>query len=190
MQLAKVLKLFCWYLLTVLVGLLASPTFADEREAREIIDPIKTQKIKSAYLYNFIKYIELPQNPLLSEAEVFTVCVLGKNTLGNALDEMSGKQAKSKPVKIAIVSHPSQASLCHLVFVSRSEVKNIKSIIAALNKRLVLSVSDIDDFASLGGVIGFKQEAQRIKIEINLKQAQLSGIKISALLLEVAAIIE
>ncbi|MGX5200552.1 YfiR family protein [Aliikangiella sp. IMCC44632] len=189
MRLAKTINTFRSYFAIVMLSLCQHQVAAAQSAPQEKVDTVKIKKIKAAYLYNFIKYIELPANPILNDAEVFTVCVLGKNTLGSALEELSGKLAKSKPVKIAIVSHPSQASLCHLVFVSRTEEHHIRSVIRSLNQRAILSVSDINEFASLGGIIGFKQEAQRIKIEINLKQAKLSGIKISALLLEVATII-
>ena len=56
-------------------------------------------------------------------------------------------------------------------------------------KKAVLTVSDIQDFASLGGMVSFINKEGRIKLRINLQAIKSSDLEISAKLLEVSELI-
>src|SRR5438128_11210121 len=44
-------------------------------------------KVKAAFLYNFAKFVEWPQDAFRAPDDPFTICVLGENPFGNALAE-------------------------------------------------------------------------------------------------------
>jgi len=56
-------------------------------------------------------------------------------------------------------------------------------------KRSILTVSDIENFASQGGIIGFIEQNGKVRFEINLDAAQQSKIRINSRLLNLARII-
>jgi len=51
-------------------------------------------------------------------------------------------------------------------------------------------VSDISNFAKRGGIIGFITVDEKIGIEININNARQANVHISALLLEIAKLVE
>ena len=155
----------------------------------DIEDKLEINRIKSAYLYNFLKYIDLKQ-PEKSIQKDFAVCVLGTDPFGIALDAMSGRTAKGVNVLVKRVSKVEQAVDCNIVYISQSEENQLSKIIQSFNSFSILTVSDIKNFTREGGIIGFITDDKRIGIEINLKNAQKANIKISALLLEIAKITE
>jgi hypothetical protein len=53
----------------------------------------------------------------------------------------------------------------------------------------VLIVSDIDQFAHRGGMIGFYLEGKKIRFEINAALAQLHTLKLNAQLLSLGKIV-
>lgn len=52
----------------------------------------------------------------------------------------------------------------------------------------ILTISDIDQFASLGGMIELKIQETNVKMHINLSSADKKGIHFNAKLIEVAKI--
>lgn len=151
-------------------------------------DQLEISRIKSAYLYNFLKYVQFNHQEQALILEEYSVCVLGRDPFGSALDAMSGRTAKGVTVDVKRVANISEAKHCHIVYISKSEKKNLSTIFKTLSHQSILTVSDIEDFVQDGGIIGFTGENKKIGIEINLTNARRSNIRISALLLEIARI--
>ena len=156
--------------------------------SKEVIEKA-IARVKTAYIYNFLKYVEL-QNNMPQKPDTFNVCIYGDNPFGEALHGMNGRQAKGVLVKVVKLKHVDQASSCHIIYISKSESNNIAILLSAIREHSILTVSDISNFPNIGGIIGFTQVKEKIGIEINLNNAQKANVKISALLLEIAKIIE
>lgn len=75
---------------------------------------------------------------------------------------------------------------CQIVFISSPRRSELDSDISALRDRPILTVSDIPDFGSRGGMIQFVLIDSRVRFEINLPSAQKAGLKLSSQLLKVA----
>jgi hypothetical protein len=58
-----------------------------------------------------------------------------------------------------------------------------------LKGRNILTISDMDQFAAGGGMIGMLQIQDKIQLEINLESAQQTRLKISSQLLKLARIV-
>ncbi len=162
---------------------------ASERPAFQQ-EQLKINRIKSAYLFNFLKYVTFDHGEETLNPNEYSVCVLGVDPLGSALDAMSGRKAKRVNVVVKRLQNIEQAKGCHIIYISDSEKENIEVILKELNKYSRLTVSDINGFTRMGGVIGFISEGGKIRIEINLTNARQANIRISALLLEIARIID
>src|SRR4051794_1804689 len=57
-------------------------------------------EIKAAYLYNFINYIEWPDQSLPPAGGTITIGVLGENPFGGALAPLNGKQTKGRTLAV------------------------------------------------------------------------------------------
>jgi hypothetical protein len=183
-------------LLTGLLGLLAAcPTFAPLHASESQPGDVETRvneteaKIKVAYVYNFLKFIEWPRDGKNAATAPFRICLIGTDPIRTMLGELSVRKVKERPIEVAHVRNLNALSDCHLLYVSRSEESDLPRILEKIRGAPVLSVSDILQFGLKGGMIGFFTEADRVKIEINQKSVLLARLKVSAKLLEIARIV-
>jgi hypothetical protein len=145
-------------------------------------------KIKVAYVYNFLKFIEWPEGDKNPAAPV-KVCVVGTDPIRTMLGELSIRRVKERPIQVEQVKDLSGLSACHVAYLSRSEAAALPQALQRMEGAPVLSVSDIPEFAHKGGMIGFTTEDKRVKIEINQSSVRHAGLKVSAKLLEIARLV-
>jgi hypothetical protein len=62
----------------------------------------------------------------------------------------------------------------------------LKEILASIKGASVLTVSEIDQFAESGGMIGFVFDQDQVRFEINLDAATQAHLEISSRLLSLA----
>lgn len=137
-------------------------------------------KVKAAYLFHLTKFIDWPRLP----ADSLRICVVGNDPVGRLLGELSNRQVKERPLKIE-VNTSIDLALCQVLFVSRSE-KKWGDLLEKMDGQSVLTVSDLDDFARHGGIVGFYSEGGKIKLEINPAAARHANLRISSKLMELA----
>ena len=78
---------------------------------------------------------------------------------------------------------------CHILFISRSAKGSLPEVLAAVGRRSVLTVSDMEAFARAGGIIGFVLQAGKIRFEINHEAARRANLTVSSRLLQLASIV-
>jgi len=144
-------------------------------------------EVKAAYLLNFLKFVEWPAATPNAENAI-PICVLGRDPFGTALDNIvAGQQIGGKNVVSKRIGTPAEIDSCRVLFIDSSEAGRLTGTIAALDDMPVLTVSDIPDFVSHGGVIQFVLKDGRVRFEINLMRAQRLGLMVSSQMLNVAA---
>jgi hypothetical protein len=144
-------------------------------------------EVKAAYLYNFGKFVEWPATANTGKDNSFTICVLGQDPFGPALDAaLAGQSIDGKNVVARRLSRPQEALNCRIVFISSSEESRLKDVLEALDKAAVLTVSDIPQFSTRGGAIQFVLDGKKIRFEVNLSNAADAGLTLSSELLKVA----
>jgi hypothetical protein len=146
--------------------------------------------VKAAYLYNFGHFVEWPANVASPQTESFTVCVLGQDPFGPVLDAtLAGETIAGKRVAAKRISTLDESGSCQILFLSSAEEARLNTIIKALNRKAVLTVSDMPEFAKRGGMIQFVLEGKRVRFEVNLAAVQHAGLSVSSELLKVATTI-
>lgn len=145
-------------------------------------------KIKVAYVYNFLKFIEWPEGDGNTAAPV-RICVVGTDPIRTMLGELSIRKVKDRQIQVEQVKELSGLNTCHVVYVTRSEEAALPQVLQRIEEAPVLSASDIPEFARKGGMIGFTTEDNRVKIEINQSSIRHAGLKVSAKLLEIARLV-
>jgi uncharacterized protein DUF4154 len=143
-------------------------------------------QVKSAYLYNFGKFVEWPAKAT-SVGEFFPICALGDDNFGSTLETtIAGESINGKKVLVKRVAKPQDALSCRILFISSSQQSRVKEILAELDNTSVLTVSDMPEFTQLGGMIQFVVEANKVRFEVNLTSAERTGLTLSSELLKVA----
>lgn len=140
---------------------------------------IDEYKIKAGYLFNFTKFITWQADDSLT----FNICILGNDPFGELINPIEQRTAFDRPIKLFRINTISKELLCHITYVSANV--NYKLTDSKNN----LTVGEDAGFISQGGMIALVKKEDRIKLQINLKKLQQSGLKISAKLLEVSEIV-
>lgn len=144
-------------------------------------------QVKAAYLYNFGRFVEWPDENVPDKNEAFEICVLGADPFGQTLDATLARETiDGKSVAAKRISKPQDVDSCRIVFISSSEEGHLKEVLAALDKASVLTVSDIPRFSERGGMIGFILDGGRVRFDVNLASAQGARLTLSSELLKVA----
>ena len=152
-------------------------------------------KVKAAFLYNFIKFIDWPSQKL-SDEDAIRIGIIGSNPFGKAFEPVKDKQIKNKKIGIKLFDSLEQTKLtveqitdirkCHVLFVCRSEVKHFKEILNLTKGYNILTVGDTDGFIESGGIINFLIEDQKVRFEINNYTAKQAKLNIRSQLLRLA----
>ena len=147
-------------------------------------------EVKTAFLFNFAKFIDWPPSSFTGPQSPFTICVLGQDPFGNVLDDtLLGKIIGARPLVIRHLTDKVEARHCQMVFVSTSEREHLTEIFASFQGANVLLVGETDGFAESGGTIEFTSEDNHVRFTINLDAVDRSGLKFSSKLLALAKIV-
>ena len=99
------------------------------------------------------------------------------------------EKINNRPLEIRRFARIEDIGDCHILFISRSETGRLDRVLERLNGRSVLTVSDIDEFSRLGGMIRFVTEMSKVRLKINLRAAKQAHLTISSKLLRPAEIV-
>lgn len=175
----------CGFLLLALFAALASPPSLRADSAME-----REYEIKAAYLYNFINYIDWPENAFPGPGGTITIGVVGQTPFGAALEVLNGKQIKGRTVAVKQIADTKDLDQCQIVFINSSEKARVPELLDKLKDARVLTVSEIDGFAQQGGIINFISEHNKVRFEINPDAARRLGLNISSELLKLAKLVK
>ena len=142
--------------------------------------------IKAAILFNFAKFASWPQTAFTSAEAPLRICVLGDDPFGPALDTLSGKRVRNRPMETIRLGDLDRAADCHIMYVSSSEEPRLAAILAHVAELPILTVAEMGRFANSGGIIALKEVDNRSRIEINLGAAKQAGVILSSKLLRLA----
>ena len=146
--------------------------------------------VKAVFLYNFASFVEWPETAFKEEGAPFVIGVLGGDPFGQALDEViKGERAKGRALLIKRLASVDDVPGCQILFIGASEASRLAQILRQCRGKPVLTVADAPDFAEKGGMIGFRTEGGRLRLEINLPQLRESRLTVSSKLLRVARVI-
>jgi hypothetical protein len=146
--------------------------------------------LTSAFLYNFAKFTEWPSDSL-APGQPLAMCVLGDTAVASALDQtVKGHAIESHELTVELLKSDASARGCHLLYVSGLDDKRSLQLIDNLKAATVLTASDGERFAALGGVAQLTLENGRMRFAINVNAAQRARLQLSSKLLSLARIIK
>jgi len=147
-------------------------------------------QVKAAFLFNFGKFVDWPESSFAEKSSPFSICVLGEDPFGTALDQtLRGKELSNRPVRTVRTADPNAARQCQIVFVSASEKSELSGVFRALHGSNALLVAEIPGFAAAGGAIEFTMEDNHVRFAINPGAIQRAGLQVNSQLLALAKIV-
>jgi len=144
-------------------------------------------RVKAAYLYNFLRFVDWPEQAFSSDDASYELCLLGHDPFGSSLTPVSSKRARKRSIHLRHLQPNADASGCHVLFISDSEAKRMPKILRRLRTAPVLTVSELPGFAKHGGMVGFVIDRGKVRLEVNLAAVRRSRLRMSSKLLEVAS---
>jgi hypothetical protein len=166
------------------MALLIAMAISMRADAAEAVDEYR---VKGAFLLNFAKFVEWPAQAFKDGTGPISICIMGGNPFGPGFEQAARQTVVAgRPVTVREVAGPEQAGQCQIVFVSASEKKRTRKLLEAVQGASVLTVGESEGFLASGGVIDFKLDGERVRIEISTAAADQAKLRISAKLLSLA----
>jgi hypothetical protein len=158
---------------------------AGSAEAQTTIEPA----LKAAFVYNIARFAEWPAG-VLSVTAPLRLCV-ANDAVATELERMVGTATiGAHRIVIARVGEGSAAQGCHVLYVGGLDSARARQLISALKDAPVLSISDFDGFATLGGIAQVFIESGKIRFAINVDSVHHARLRISSRLLGLATIVK
>jgi uncharacterized protein DUF4154 len=146
-------------------------------------------QVKAAFLYNFAKFIEWPNEAFPARDSAFTICLADDPFHGAVERTVQGEVWNGRRLSVKQIESGGEVRGCQVVYISRSSAqKNMEILMAAANAP-VLTVGETADFISAGGIIRFTESGHRIRFEINPDAADRVSLRVSSRLLRLADIV-
>ena len=147
----------------------------------------KEIQVKAAFLYNFTKFVDWPAGRFRDPTSPIVIGIWGAHPVVDELAELvKERQVNGRSFVVTAVATVEQARAMHILFVPAGEEAQFGDLVADLNGAAILTVGESERFASLGGIITFTREADKIRFMINLEASEPAGLKLSAQLLKLA----
>ena len=171
-------------ILTAFLAVLVAPTHRGAARAEPRAAP--ANELKAAFLYNFGKFVVWPGASPRMEG-IFVIGVLGDALMAEVLDRtIRDKQVQERRIAVRRLRSAKEAQDCQIVFIGAAEREHLGDILGSLDRRSVLTVSDMDEFVDKGGMISLLLDQNKLRFEINLGVVDRAGLKMSSQLLKLA----
>jgi hypothetical protein len=159
-------------------------TTAAQESAQEV------NLLKAVFIYNFAKFTRWPEEQLNKPEHSITLCSYGNDFLAENLHMLNGKRLQGRSIVINhLHNEVEELDHCHVLYFARSSQKQARDILESISSKPILTISEIPGFARLGGMIELTYDKDKIRFIINLKASRLSGLEISARLLDLATVV-
>lgn len=141
-------------------------------------------RIKTAYVYNFAKFVEFS-----ADEKNIRMCVPGRDDLGGTMLSLNRRMAQGREILVRKEVPLEQLKDCHMVFVSETEARMLPSVVRQLGNAQVLLVSDGRQAVEQGAHLALIYNDDRVEFDVNLLSLQKSNIKASSQMLKLARLV-
>jgi len=153
--------------------------------------PFDEYQVKAAFLYNFAKFVEWPLGTFANSSDPIVICIVGQNPFGSTLEDMvQGKKIGDRFFAVRRLPDTQQAGKCQILFIGAGEWKRTRALLDSVKGAAILTVGETDDFTALGGVVSFKLDGPRVRLQIAPEAGERGRLRISSKLLSLAEIVK
>lgn len=147
-------------------------------------------QLKSVFLLNFAQFTEWPTNTFTNSQAPIIIGVIGTDPFGKILDDtVRNETVNGRPLEIQRYQRLEETTNCHVLFIPRSEYRQLDRIVTRTRGKPILTVSDIEGSAFRGVMIRLLTENNKIRIRVNTDSVAEAHLTISSKLLRVAEVV-
>ncbi len=146
--------------------------------------------LKSAFLYNFAKFVEWPASIFSTSSTPLTICVLGNDPFGSSLEAIAEKTIKGRALVVKRLRSVGGAKDCQMLYVSPNELTQTAEIVRTLQKAPILTVCDVESCAQEGIMVNMRMVENRVQLDMNLDAVQRTPLKVSSQLIKLTRIVK
>jgi hypothetical protein len=148
-------------------------------------------ELKAAFVARLAEFVEWPARGGGESLGDFTICLFGAHPIEAPLSELPAlTRIKDRSVRVLRLVDPAAAVACDMLFIAPDEAPRLPEIRAILANKPVLTISDAPGLAQRGVMVNLITDSKRLRFEIQLREAQNAGLKISSRLLKLATVVE
>ena len=171
--------------LRTFAAFLALAPFAPGAAAAPEIE--KAELIKAAMIEKIARFIDWP-GPAPAR---FGLCIGGDHPqLGAVKAYYESFAIGDRPVEIQVLKRSDGMAGCRALFLAPREMADIGRLKAIAEKGHVLLVAEGADAARNGAHVAFYSDMNKLRLEVNRRGLEASGLKASFRLLEMAKVVE
>lgn len=141
------------------------------------------EKLQTAFIYNFTKYMEWPSNYRSGD---FVVGVINNQEMVTTLNAMvSGKKVGDQTIVVKTFGSVNDASDCHLIFLPESLAGDLDALKNKLTGSTLI-VGNSSGLAKKGADINFVVVGGKLSFEMNKSSISTKNIKVNSRLEQLA----
>jgi len=146
-------------------------------------------QVKAAYLFNFLKFVEWPDDPGADPHGKWVIGFVGDSPIADELMRLvAGKNVLGRELEVRKFHGSDNLRECNILFISETEKKHLPPILAELRGSAVLTVADMNNFVGSGGMVQFVVEDARVRLAIDVGATSRARLKVSSKLLSLATV--
>lgn len=146
---------------------------------------LAVDRIKAAYVYNFVKFIDLPS----AEDKSIRVCLMGRDDLNGAMLGLNHRMAQGREIQVRKDVALDQVKDCSMAFVAESDARLLPTLAKQLANSSVLLVSDARQAMDQGAHLSLIFNDDRVEFDVNMLNLQKSNIRASSQMLKLARVV-
>jgi hypothetical protein len=147
----------------------------------------KEYQIKAAFVLNFAKFLEWPENRFASDQQPIAIGIIGPTPLAAELESIvKDRKVHGRSVLVRTASSADDVRNVHLLFVGAGESAVFATVKDTAQNSGVLTVGESPEFEAAGGMITFIIEGDKVRFAINMGSAEQAHLRISAQLQQLA----
>lgn len=142
--------------------------------------------VYAAFIVNLTRFITWPADPAQPPDAPFVIGTFARDPINDELDAAAqGEVLNGRPVQCVRLRSLDDVQRCQVVFVSRGTV-DAAAVLARVQKRPILTISDSDGFLRLGGHVRFVAQPTGTVLRVSVENLRASGLEARAQLLRIA----
>ena len=150
------------------------------------VEPALERRVKAAFLYQFIPYVEWPAQALGLPDAPFVIAIAGSDeTVAEVGAVIGDRTVRDRPVVVRRWREGDLGGGVHVVYV-RGQHPRLAAIARAAQATGTLVVTETDTGLAQGGMINFQLVDGKVRFDIALSPSEKAGLRISSRLLSVA----
>lgn len=147
------------------------------------------EQVKAAFLYHFATFVQWPET--VTAERPFSIAVLGDDEVAAELEQfLPGRAIDGRPMQARRLSSLDDLAGDALLFIGADENYRLRELIARVEDRAMLVVTEAPGALKDGSMINFQVIDDRVRFEISLLAAQRAGLELSSRLLSAAMFVD